>query len=202
MLSERWEETWRGLDRTPPAGVVDFLLRAYDEPSRAYHTTQHLEECFGHLDACPVEPQHRGRLELALWFHDAVYETKASDNEARSAALARTELADLPETELDEIEALILATAHTSAPQAGDQQLLVDIDLAILGASHERFEEYEVQVREEYRWVPGLLYRSGRRKILRGILARDSIYGTAHFRDSFELRARENLERSIAQLSS
>lgn len=70
---------------------------------------------------------------------------------------------------------------------------LVDIDLAILGADPARFAEYDTQVREEYRWVPESVYRSKRREVLAGFLARPAIYGTGRFRDHLEGRARENL---------
>ena len=64
--------------------------------------------------------------------------------------------------------------------------MLVDIDLSILGAESMRFDEYENQVRAEYSWVPAFLFRSTRKKILQGFLARPSIYATAHFQQRLE----------------
>ena len=85
-------------------------------------------------------------------------------------------------------------------PLDPDARLLVDIDLAILGAAPERFDEYEVQVRQEYAWVPGPLFRRKRREILQGFLDRPCIYTTEPFRTRFELQARSNLQRSVARL--
>ncbi|MCB0087254.1 MAG: hypothetical protein KDE54_05020, partial [Caldilineaceae bacterium] len=94
----------------------------------------------------------------------------------------------------------ILATRHATPPQGQDQALLVDIDLAILGAESERFEEYEAQIRAEYSDVPSPLFRRKRRQILEGFLARSSIYATPELRQRFEERARQNIARAIAWL--
>jgi predicted metal-dependent HD superfamily phosphohydrolase len=95
---------------------------------------------------------------------------------------------------------LVMATRHDARPATPDAALVVDIDLAILGAEAERFDEYEVQVRQEYAWVPGPLFRRKRRAILEGLLARPGIYATAWFHPRFEARARANLRRSLARL--
>jgi hypothetical protein len=98
------------------------------------------------------------------------------------------------------VHQLILATKHNAAPATLDAALLIDVDLAILGAAPGRFDEYERQVRQEYSWVPGFLVRRKRREILEGFLARPHVYFTDHFRARCEARARANLARSIAQL--
>ena len=132
---------------------------------------------------------------MALWFHDAVYDLQAHDNEQRSADLAAAALqaAGVPDEAVGRVVALILATRHTGVPATQDEQLLVDIDLGILGAGPARFAEYERQIREEYAFVPEALFRSARRSILQGFLDRPVLYGTAHFRDRLEARARVNL---------
>ena len=93
-----------------------------------------------------------------------------------------------------------MVTRHEAVPMAADEKVLVDADLWILGAPEKRFDEYEQQVREEYGWVPGLIYRRKRREILEGLLARATIYGTERFIRRYEPRARENLARSLARL--
>jgi predicted metal-dependent HD superfamily phosphohydrolase len=80
------------------------------------------------------------------------------------------------------------------------KRLLVDIDLSILGATPERFDEYEVQVRQEYAWVPGPLFRRKRGEILQAFLVRPSIYSMPWFRQRLEAQARSNLQRSVARL--
>jgi predicted metal-dependent HD superfamily phosphohydrolase len=139
---------------------------------------------------------------MAFWFHDAVYDVLANDNEERSADWAEEELlvAGVFHERTLRVKTLILATRHSSPPESPDQQFFVDIDLAILGAPVERFNEYESQIREEYRWVPDPLYREKRSDILRQFLARTPIYHTPALRDALESRARENLSAAINRL--
>lgn len=199
---KRWRETWNCLASEPPDGLLDELIAAYSEPQRAYHTVRHLSECFDHLDACPLQRCDPGAIELALWFHDAVYDTRASDNEARSAAWARSALGSLDTTRLDRIEGLVLATRHDGGSGSPDEDLLLDIDLSILGASPTRFHEYEEQVRSEYSWVADEAYARARARILGTFEERPFLYRTAYFRDRLEAQARRNLRRSLAALSA
>lgn len=91
------------------------------------------------------------------------------------------------------------AARHHVDPATQDAMIVVDIDLSILGAATARFEEYEVQVREEYSWVPEIVYRRGRRKILQDFAHRERIYRTEYFRTEYEDRARENIARSLTR---
>jgi predicted metal-dependent HD superfamily phosphohydrolase len=176
------------------------LVAAYSEPHRAYHTLDHLAECFAHLDASPVRPEDAAAVELALWFHDPIYDTKAADNEARSAHWARRALAALPSGDVARIADLILVTKHDAEPATPDEELLLDIDLAILGATPERFAEYERQIRNEYAWVPDDAYRAARARILDAFARRDPLYHTSHFRETLGSQARTNLRQSLARL--
>jgi predicted metal-dependent HD superfamily phosphohydrolase len=201
-LREKWEATWRQLGAAPPLGLFEEMMARYAEPQRHYHTQRHLEECFEVLDTVHGEAERPGEVELALWFHDAVYDTRRHDNEQRSAQWAR---AVAGEAGLDaavgtRAAALIMATRHDATPVGADACVLVDVDLSILGAEPLRFDEYERQVREEYGWVPAPMFRRERRKILRRLLARPQLFNTARMRESHERRARANLERSLARL--
>lgn len=200
--AERWRTTVAGLGSEPSPSLLADLLSAYAEPHRAYHTLQHLSECFAHLDASPRAPEDPAALELALWFHDAIYDTQRSDNESRSAAWTRRALDGLAPERLDRIEALVLVTRHAAAPTTPDEALLLDVDLSILGAPTPRFEQYEAQVRIEYGWVPDEAYRSARGRILRGFLDRPVLFHTAYFANLFERSARANLGRSLERLGA
>lgn len=195
LLDRSWQRAWRHLDVDAPAGLKARLLAAWSEPQRRYHTLQHLEECLAHFDGAIDGATAPGDVEIALWFHDAIYDPKAKDNERRSADWAVRELssASANRASIERVVALVMATCHDAVPHEADAQLLVDIDLAILGASPARFAEYDRQVREEYGWVPGLIYRFKRRQLLRGFLERRPLFQTAHFRDRLEAQARENL---------
>lgn len=178
------------------------LRERWNESSRHYHGAQHLDECLALFDQYRGLARDADAVEAALWLHDAIYDARAGDNEARSAALAREMLSaeGVDAARIAQVEAMILATTHAAISADRDTRLLCDIDLAVLGATPERFAEYERQVREEYAWVPGLIYGRTRAKILERFLERPSIYQVPELAARFEATARTNLRDSIAAL--
>jgi len=141
-------------------------------------------------------------LEMALWFHDAIYDPRAKDNEEESARLAEKHLltAGAPTGFIESVRALVLATRHHDPSLHRDAPIMVDIDLSILGKPRGRFDEYERQIRHEYDWVPEPAFRTGRSAILQAFLARPHLYATDLFRDKYEVLARENLAHSLHAL--
>lgn len=198
LFERSWRRAWQGLGSTPPEGLLPALLAAYAEPQRHYHTQQHLAECLAHFEAVQTQALYPAEVEIALWFHDAVYDVKSKDNELRSTQWAEKALRGCGATEAhcQRVHALIMATCHESTPEDADAKLLVDIDLAILGASPGRFAEYDAQVRAEYAWVPRPVYGFKRKQVLRNFLERTSIYSTPHFRQLLEQQARSNLRQA------
>ncbi|HEY3452721.1 MAG TPA: hypothetical protein VGK67_40625 [Myxococcales bacterium] len=201
----RFERLWRDLGARGEAAAAFADLEArYREPARAYHTLEHVRDCLALLDSVRALAADPVAVEAALWFHDAVYDARAKDNEERSAALAREALgrAGVGEPRLARIERLVLETKHSAAPAAGDAALVVDLDLSILAAERERFERYEAGIRKEYGHLPDEAYRSGRAEFLKRFLAREHLFATEAMRERFEGRARTNLERSLQSLLS
>lgn len=133
-----------------------------------------------------------------------MYGTRSQDNEEQSAALAvaAVDRFGFPQEVGERVSALILATKHDGVAMTADAALLIDVDLSILGAPVARFDEYERQIRQEYSWVPGFMFRRKRREILEAFLARAYVYNTEHFRGRYEATARANLTRSIERLAS
>jgi predicted metal-dependent HD superfamily phosphohydrolase len=176
------------------------LLECYSEPQRAYHTLQHLEECLLILDDAKktgliAQPD---LIEMALWFHDAVYDPQSSENEMLSAQMALEALGD---SELArEVARLILLTKSHQPEEGPDDAWIIDIDLAIFAQPMDRVLEYERQIRQEYAWVPEEVYVEKRGEILSGFLQRKQIYLTAWARERFEARARENLRVLIGSI--
>jgi predicted metal-dependent HD superfamily phosphohydrolase len=196
-------QLWQRLGATtPPEPVFTRLYQAYSEPHRAYHNVTHLCHCLEELAAARSLAEHPDEVEIPLWFHDAVYEPLAKDNEQRSAAWAEQELeqAGIAAAVRQRVQALIRATKHDQPPTTSDAQLMVDIDLAILGQPATRFEEYEAQIRQEYAMVPEAAFRQGRAAILDIFLQRLAIYHTDYFRQQYEAVARQNLTRSVLSL--
>lgn len=203
LLQASWRACWQALGAAGDGEALrQRLLAAWNEPQRKYHTRQHLGECLALFERCRPLAQQPAEVEMALWFHDAVYDLRGKDNEARSAAWAQAELqaAGVAPAAIGRIVAHIMATRHAALPVGTDQQLLVDIDLAILGAPRARFIEYEELVRAEYAWVPSWLFRRKRREILQQFLARRPLYHTPLLREEREQQARENLAYSMAAL--
>jgi predicted metal-dependent HD superfamily phosphohydrolase len=164
---ERWRWVWREVGvRDADEELYHRLVACYSEPHRKYHTIQHLNECFAHLETVSSLAEHPAEVELALWYHDAIYNTHENDNEKRSAEWARDSAlaAGIKIDQAGRIYDLVMATMHNAIPAGRDAEVLVDIDLGILGAEPVRFDEYELQVREEYSWVPEFMYAAGRRK--------------------------------------
>jgi len=198
-----WHAAWRDLRLSAPApAVFDELVGRWAEPHRRYHTLQHLRECLTLFEQLRDDARHPGEIAIALWFHDAVYDTSRHDNEAASADWAGRALLDAGASAqvAQRVHALIMATRHAQVPATADAQLLVDIDLAILGAPPGRFDEYERQIRAEYAFVPEALFREKRGAVLRGFLQRPTIFATAACRQRFEATARSNLAKAIASL--
>jgi predicted metal-dependent HD superfamily phosphohydrolase len=190
--------------QAPRAHLFEELLAQYQSPSRHYHHAQHIAECLSLLDQTITLAEQPREVELALWFHDAIYDARAKDNEEQSAAWAARELqqAYVDTSTIMRIEVLILATKHNQTPASRDAQLIVDIDLSILGSDPTRFDEYDKQIRAEYDWVPVEAYCQGRTAVLRQFLNRPSIYSLPWFQERFEAKARDNIARAIARLNA
>lgn len=176
-------------------------------PDRGYHGWSHplaLLDLFTQVEDRLDDPL---AVRCAILLHDAIYEPRARDNEARSAALA-TEMLDgvVPPETLARTIRLIEATAKHAIPEnlppdeRGDMAMFLDMDLAILAASPAAFDAYEAGVRHEYREVPEAAFRAGRAAILEGFLARDALYMSPWGRETFEAKARANLDRSVRRL--
>lgn len=202
---QRWDHLCVALGLASDRNEFNRLASAYSESHRAYHTLQHLSECMEKLDWAAHEHrlQNRALAEAALWYHDAVYRPRSSDNELKSAAWACDFLgnAGLSPKDCKFVHSLIMATCHGEKPKEYTHQFVVDIDLSILGAEAWRFAEYEQQVRREYRWVPWFLYKKKRRELLQHFLREPHIFNTELFYTYFERRARENLQQSITRLN-
>ncbi len=202
-LQSNWERLWRSVGAAGDGqAVYDDLIRRWLEPQRAYHNLEHLEHCLAELSGAAELVADPGAVEFALWFHDAVYDPKAGDNEERSAELAVrvASCAGLSAALAARVSDLILATKRHEPAADRDTAVLLDVDLSILGQPAERFDRYEAEIRREYAWVPEEVFRVKRAEILTTFLARPTIYQTAQFRARYEQAAHANLQRSIDRL--
>lgn len=175
------------------------LASLYAEDHRRYHNMSHIDRMLGWLDATG---ERNDRVELAIWFHDAVYDPLGKDNEARSARFFADHFGSSVSAPLmHDVERLILAT-DASRPRSGreDENLIIDIDLSILGASPADYAAYRDAIRCEYAAVPEGKFIAGRASILRKFLSQ-SIYTTGFFA-KFEGQARMNIRDEIESLEA
>lgn len=183
------------------------LLDRWREPHRVYHNADHLADVLDHVAelGAAQRPGDVALAELAAWWHDAVYEPTAPDNEARSADLATAALTGLG-VELGtvaEVDRLVrLTVTHDADPADATAALLCDADLAILGGDPDRYTAYAAAVRAEYAAVPDPEFRAGRAAVLAGLLARERLFATAEGHARFEAAARRNLAAEIAALTA
>jgi predicted metal-dependent HD superfamily phosphohydrolase len=202
---ERWLTLWQAASGRGDGGTwFDTLAARYSEPHRYYHTVRHIAECLQSFDSTRHLAVQPVAVELALWFHDAIYDTHAADNEEQSAQFALQCLGEAGAGRdlQNAVRDLVLVTKTHEGSTHPDAPLLVDIDLSILGASKARFFEYEDQIRSEYAWVPEEIFRSKRAEILERFLARKVIFHTRWFSNAYEEQARVNLRTSLNHLRS
>jgi predicted metal-dependent HD superfamily phosphohydrolase len=160
---DQWVETWRELgvaDSSALRRLYSDVLDRYSEPHRYYHTPQHLAECFEKVQDIISLAEHPAEVNISLWFHDVIYDTQRHDKEERSADWAHDAARELGANAeaARRIYDLIMFTRHAAEPVGIDAEVLVDVDLSILGAQPARFQEYEAQVRSEYGWVPDPMF--------------------------------------------
>ncbi|HQY14455.1 MAG: hypothetical protein KAY11_06275 [Ilumatobacteraceae bacterium] len=184
--------------------LLDQLLASHREEHRHYHTATHVMwvlRHIAHMLAAGEQATDAAAIRLAALYHDAVYDPSATDNEARSAQLAGEAGAALgwPAARRQVVQRLVEATA-AHQPRDRDEAVLIDADLAILGASPNDYAAYVRGVRAEYAHVPESAWRTGRAAVLRGFLARPHLFTTTCMRDAREARARANIAAELAQL--
>lgn len=204
-LNQKWQQCW--VDRSQQQEIdriFQLLVDAYTKPDRHYHNLDHISQVLATIEKFADQVQCPIAVNLAVWFHDFVYDSQASDNELQSAKLAQELLigVGIPLTTVDRVQQLILATqGHQIDPSDRDKCIFLDADLAILGADPVQYQAYQQSIRREYSWVSDAAYQVGRSQVLQKFLHRDRIYHTDLLFDRLESIARANIEKEIASLA-
>lgn len=194
-LKNRWLSHFPDAVHGVAASSFDQLTAMYDEPHRHYHSLDHVTACLEWFDRIRDKLDDPFSVELALWFHDVIYDPERGDNEAQSADYAANVLDNLAVSPgiIRKVCALIMVTRHPSQPQNPDEEYLIDIDLAVLGSASDVYARYAEAIRMEYAHVPDESYRKGRTCVLDGFLKQSSIYHSAFFKEKLEHAARVNM---------
>ena len=194
----------------------DEVVGRHRQPHRRYHGVRHVVWVLRHVRAlatdlaeCAGPSFDAGAVTMAAFFHDAVYDPTATDNEQRSAALADRALESLgwERARCDVVVALIGATAghigaaaRSNVASAIEYGVLLDADLAVLGSEPAAYTAYATGVRAEYSHLSELEWAAGRAGVLRHLLARPTLYETEPARRWWEHAARANLAAELASL--
>jgi predicted metal-dependent HD superfamily phosphohydrolase len=198
---QQWHDLLRAwaVDPTLTDQTFEDVCEQYVGPGRFYHTLDHIQNMLVTVESLGSYARNLNAVKLATWLHDVIYDSRASDNEDRSAEYAERccEKLAIPESRL--VASLIRKTQTHDAGENADAQVLLDADLTILGASETVYQDYAEKIRREYGWVPEGEYRSGRKRILEGFLTRPRIY---HLLCHLEEAARRNIASEIARLVS
>lgn len=207
-LRARWQALMNQVasDRAAADATWDALVKHYSEPHRAYHNLSHVMALLRHADSERAHIKRPEVVELAIWFHDVIYDTRAHDNELRSATWARhaMQAMQIDPDVIKAVEQCILATQKHEVPSlhVADLPFFLDLDLSILGAPEESYHRYSQVIRAEYDWVPEVEYRTGRSKILMNFAERPSLFFTPEMSDRFEAKARRNIEWELRELKA
>lgn len=203
-LFPRWRALVAQLTDEPPESTFEEIVYAHSLPARHYHNLDHLEHIFTTLDLIQNPQSNIRALQLAVWFHDFVYDSRALDNEEQSATQAEEWLThwNAPEPLRHLVATIILATKkHQAAPYDFDTQTFLDADLAILSESPEIYQAYAHAIRHEYAWVPDHDFRAGRSNVLQSFLQRPHIYFTPQMKPREEI-ARKNMQAELSRLEA
>ena len=201
---EKFQQYWTqfsaelNLDNKQAEVLYLLLENAYTESQRYYHTIQHIVECLDLFHQIKAQFNDPITVELAIWFHDVIYDPKASDNEEQSAALMQKYCSNLlASDQIQKVYEWIIATKKHQASIDQDLNYLLNIDLAILGSSTVRFAEYEQQIQHEYACVENELYKLKRAEVLQYFFQMNPLYQTEYFRQLFEDQAKQKRMKII-----
>ena len=176
----------------------------YTSKNRHYHNLTHLHHMFLQLEDIKTEFEDLDSLKFAIWYHDIIYKSTNKDNEEQSANFVEKVLKSFhfDDSRVKKIRKLILSTKKHEllSVENNDNAYLLDLDLSILGTDWETYQLYIQSIRKEYKIYPNILYKPGRKKVLKNFLERESLYFTEHFKIKFEKQARENLKKEIELL--
>lgn len=212
-LKSNWESLIQPFGVEPNLTQKAFLdlVTAYSSAGRFYHTLEHIQHILETIEqirgaslSATLLTANFPAIQLAAWFHDVIYDSKAKDNEEKSAdcAVAALTKLQLPVNLIERVKHLVLITkTHQASTTDIDSQMLLDSDLAILGTSELKYQAYAQAIRQEYAWVCNELYQLGRKQVLIKFLQRERIYFTQQMFIKLEVRARKNIQAELATLS-
>jgi pantetheine-phosphate adenylyltransferase len=217
-LRTEWETLWDYAHADVPATAHadDWFVRltgpgAYGGPTRHYHNLDHLVHGLCEIRAWAAntqpEPTDVDIVKQAFWFHDADYGRHGEPGEpSNEEASAQLWLGSHLAQQMDDAAQLIRATDHFQESQIDHRlkDILLSVDLAILGQDDEVYQNYARGIRQEYSHLPDVKYRHDRGGALAHLCRKaeaGQLFGNAYFADAYNARAIANMRREMAALN-
>ena len=186
-----------GVPKLVASQVHKELVAHYSESDRHYHNLERINRMLGiHSRVCPLDDE----VGLAIWFHDVIYDPKMNHNERKSAHYFSDKLSPFLWGEfVGEVQRLIVATDPMLKHRGTNREnLMIDIDLSVLGSPLGQYREHASLLRLEYSHVDEEEYRERRSNYLRALLS-DKIFTTEHFYP-LEEQAQANIKQELEEM--
>jgi predicted metal-dependent HD superfamily phosphohydrolase len=171
------------------------LMDSYSEPQRYYHTLDHIEHCLSLFDNISSKLKSPHALELAIWFHDVIYQPGAANNEQLSAdQFMRTTKNRFDDSLRNTVYQHIMATLHLhSEMNHADTQYMVDIDLSSFGLPWPEFIHDSENLRREMAHLSNEDYCRKQSAFQQALMDRPRFFRSDYFYQNYESQARQNL---------
>lgn len=202
MTFERWQTLMQQFNLNVNELTYKSIINKYNENNLAYHNIEHIEYCLNQLDSISIKIESKKEIELAIWFHDIVYNPYGKDNELKSAEMAMEFLVsnNQDDSTVSLVYDLIIATKHSNKAKNPQEQIIMDIDISIFGESSAKYINYSKNIRKEYSLVPLFIYTSKRKEILNSFLSHERLFQSDYFFEKYENNARLNIIEEIKTL--
>jgi len=210
-ILEYLEEKWKKLTafskkEETKEQLWEEIVYRYSGQHRHYHNINHIAHLFTWCDRFIDKVSNPAVMGFSILYHDVIYDTYRTDNEAQSAAFAESHLQQLNVNSvlIDNVKTFITAAKDHTIPAGfslqNDLALFLDFDMTILGVDEEMYKMYSEKIRHEYSKYPDPVYKEGRKLALQKVLASENIFSTNDFKEAMEEKARENISREVSLL--
>jgi len=172
-------------------------LELYYTNKRFYHTLNHIKILLDSLHDFHITEVEKIKLELAIWFHDIIYNSKAKNNEEESIN-EFTKFAIYVGLNFDlnlEINDIIFATRHKDTAQTRLQKIMCDVDLKEF--AFDNYIKNSNNIKKEFSHLTDKEWIKGRSDFLKTFINKEFIYYTDEYRDALEDTARINLKKEL-----
>jgi len=197
-------DNWYGLDidKSFPNTYLEFnIIPAYTK-DRHYHTLRHVISMLENIKDFKLGSfNDTSKLELAIWFHDIIYDATSNNNEELSANQFSlfAEVIGLDEKIIKEVYWMIRVTTHKGTPQTRLEDIICDLDLREFANDRQKLNT--IEVRREFSHLSNEEWKFGRTMFVQSMLNKEFIYHTDEYRRLLEDTARNNLQKELDTLT-